>query len=402
MPRRVVRSCQRPRDGAEEAERDREPVEGAIGPGDHLDVLGPGERALSEAALAGGGDADDGRDRLGAELGEGGEPGPVVDRKVVSPGVQLDREVQAGIGLNQRCEQVGHGQDPRADRPRLPAEAPRGEGEHGVLDVGRQDVRRQPLGGGDRLVEPQHEVAGVERHHRHVTAQPFEQVAKLVHSQVGVRLQRDPDARLAEQGRQALQDVERRVQLLVPPDVGPKPVVTIADEGAGVAASQRGDGLDVRRQVARMLPGPDRPVLHLRTTDGVGRRQADFEIEPHLVGLAAEVFQDLGVELGVDQFGVEVLHSVEPPLDGEVEQRLGREPAVADRLGVEADLHGHRRPPRALRSRPSSRASTPYDARNGPMIPYNDRIAASRPQDVDARIALRRGTARPRLDPEIQ
>ena len=178
---------------------------------------------------------------------------------------------------------------------------------------------------------------------------------QFVHGQVGVRLQSDADAQIAKPGRQAAEDVERRGLLRVPSDVGPEPVVAVADVGAGVAAPQRGDGLDVERQVARVLLGRDVPVLPPRSEDRVGRGEADFEIEPQRVGPSAERPQALGIELAVDHFGVEELHALEAVLDGEVQQGLGRELAVADRVAVEADPHRHRRfLRRAIASNPRS------------------------------------------------
>ena len=46
-----------------------------------------------------------------------------------------------------------------------------------------------------------------------------------------------------------------------PGDVRAEPVVTVADIGAGIPAAQRGDRLDVRRQVAGVLGGRDGPLL---------------------------------------------------------------------------------------------------------------------------------------------
>ena len=90
----------------------------------------------------------------------------VEDRQVVGPGVELDREHQRRVGPVEDGQEVGHRQDPRADRPGLPAEPPGREGQDRVLDVGRQDPRGEPLDGDDRVVEPHRQVARVERHAR--------------------------------------------------------------------------------------------------------------------------------------------------------------------------------------------------------------------------------------------
>ena len=119
-------------------------------------------------------------------------------RQIVSPRVELDREVQRRVGPEQRGEQVGHRQDARADRAGLPAEPARGRLQDAILDVGAEDPGGQPLGGPDGVVEPHDQVARVERHARDVRVEPVEQAEQFVDGQVGVGLDRDLDAPLAE------------------------------------------------------------------------------------------------------------------------------------------------------------------------------------------------------------
>jgi hypothetical protein len=204
-------------------------------------------------------------------------------------------------------------------------------------------VGREPLGGADRVIQPHDEVAGVERDPRDLGPEPVDHRQELVGGQVGVRLQGDADAQVEQPRPQARQHVERRGLLHHPRDVGPEPIVAVADVGAGVAAAERRDGLEVPGQVAGMLVGLDAPLLPPRPSDRIRRGEADLQVQAHGVGASAERGQPCRVEPAVDRRGLEELHAVEPERQGELERRLGRELAVLDRVMVEADPHRHAR-----------------------------------------------------------
>ena len=148
-------------------------------PRDRLDHFGPGQRAVGVSTLALRGQSDHGGQRLGTEVGEERQPPRVVDRQVVGPRMQLDREGDLRPCAEDRREDVGHRQDPGADRAGLPAEAPGGERQDHVLDVGHDHERGQTFGRRERVVEPHHEVAGVERHPGDVRIEAIEEGQQL-------------------------------------------------------------------------------------------------------------------------------------------------------------------------------------------------------------------------------
>ena len=227
-------------DRPEKAERAGQPVEVALGPGDRLDGLGarqrarrriasrpvrPGGRRPPATRAAGRGNRPATCDRRSASRrsGDGARSTSVIDGVVADHG---------GQDVRQR-------QDPRPDRTRLPAKPARRERQDRVLDVGGDDARGQPLGQLDRIIEPHHQVAGIERHAGDVGVEPVEDRDQLVAGQIGVGLDRQPYSQVLEARSEPLDDVDRRLDLAGPGSVGPEAVVAIADVNPGMAASER-------------------------------------------------------------------------------------------------------------------------------------------------------------------
>ena len=72
------------------------------------------------------GEPHDAGKRVGAKAREEREPAPVVDRQVVRPWVQLDRQGHVGTGMNDQSEDVEHRDNAEADRPQPCQQSPRG------------------------------------------------------------------------------------------------------------------------------------------------------------------------------------------------------------------------------------------------------------------------------------
>ena len=141
-----------------------------------------------------------------------------------------------GVVANHGGQDVGQRQDARADRPGLPAKPARGERQDRVLDVGGDHARGEPAGQLDRIVEPHHEVARIERHSgdrgssRSRTAISSSPVRSAWFS-IATRIPRS-----LSRGVSRLMTSMVAVDLLVPGIVEPKAVVAVADEYAGLAA----------------------------------------------------------------------------------------------------------------------------------------------------------------------
>ena len=144
------------------------------------------------------GQTDDRRQRLGPEAREKGQPLAIVDRQVVGSGMELDRKRDRGVVPDHRGQDVRQRQDPRPDRPGLPAKPAGGERQDRVLDVGGDHARGQPLGQLDRIIQPHHQVAGIERHSGDVGVEPVEHRDQLVAGQIGMGLDRQPDSQVLE------------------------------------------------------------------------------------------------------------------------------------------------------------------------------------------------------------
>ena len=247
------------------------------------------------------------------------------------------------------------------------------EGQDHVLDVGRDDERGQPLGRRERVVQPHREVAGVEGHPGDLRIEAIEQGQHLVGGQVGVRLDGQAESRSSlSRGVRLADDLQRRRDLGVPGRVGPEAVVAVADVRPGVAAPQRRERLDVRRQVLGHLAGPRpaAPSSRERRT-GFGDGMPGLEIEAQLRRPAGRNSrQGLGIERIIDRGGVQELDAVEAMGPGEPQGRLGRELAVA-RWCIDRSQSA----PSSPAPRPESGAalaSVPANRRRGARPPARD------------------------------
>ena len=235
---RRVEPCQARHDGTEITEGACEPIEIAVGPGDSFDVFDAVETPIGETSLRLVRADHQPRQVARREVGEEREPRAVVDREVVGPGMELDREVERGVGSEERGKKVGHWQQARPDRPRLPGIPTRRPREHAILDVRPQNRRREPFDRPHRVIEPHQEVARVKQDPGGLRIKAIEQPKQFIHRKIRVRLDREAKLPLAKDRRDASEDVYRRVDLLGPGRVGPKSIVPITHVNPGKPASR--------------------------------------------------------------------------------------------------------------------------------------------------------------------
>ena len=112
--------------------------------------------------------------------------------------MELNRQGHRGVLANDRGQDIRQRQNPRANGASLPAKSARGERQNRILDVGPDHARGEPAGKLDRIIEPHHDVARVERDPGHVGIEPVEEGHELVAGQIGVVLDGQSDSQAFE------------------------------------------------------------------------------------------------------------------------------------------------------------------------------------------------------------
>ncbi len=243
------------------------------------------------------------------------------------------------MAAQHQADKIGDGHDSRTDRARLPAQPARGEGQYRVFQVRGHDPGRKPLGRGQWIVELHEQIGRVQRHTGNIGPQPFDEIQELGGRHVGMILDRQTDAQLAECGPELLQHGPRRRELLRPWDIEPEAVMTIANVSAHITAAQCGGGLDLAVEVPYVLRGIDRAVLLPAASHQIGRHHADFHVEPQGPGSFLKGFEHVGVQTPMNGRRLGELHTFQSPLMRQGQNLLCGQAAMRDRGGAETDLH---------------------------------------------------------------
>ena len=202
-------------------------------------------------------------------------------------------------------------------------------------------TRGQPARPLERIVQPHHQVARIERHPGDIGAQALQNRDQLISGEIGVSLDRQPYPQVHETWSEPLDDLDRPLDLTGPGAFRAKAVVAVSDVHAGVAARSRGHGFHVRHQVQCHLGRLYRSPKLAGAASWVWRRETNLEVKPHGLGSPAKLSQPRPIEPWVDHRRPLKLNAIKMMSPRELQRLRRRESAVGDRVVIKPNPSLH-------------------------------------------------------------